>query len=88
MDKIIDVLAPLSNVDHILHDELCGLHSDVYIFLSYGYAVHVRDSVKVPEDHAEQCRLPQEHEDQLFKTYQELKEMVAQLNMFDVPAIQ
>eukprot|EP00731_Ephydatia_muelleri_P021809 Em0014g400a len=72
VDKIIDVLAPLSNVDHILHDELYGLHSDVYTFLSYGYAVHVRDGVKVPEDHAEQCHLPHEQEDQLFKTYQEL----------------
>ena len=41
VDKIIDVLAPLSDVNHILHDELHGLCSDVYTFLSYGYAVHV-----------------------------------------------
>ena len=48
VDKIIDVLAPLSDVDHILCDELHGLCSDVYTFLSYGYAVHVREGVKVP----------------------------------------
>ena len=62
VDKIIDVLAPLSDVDDILRDELHGLCSDVYTFLSYGYAVHVREGVTVPEDHAEHCRLPQEHE--------------------------
>ena len=52
------------------------------------HAEHVREGVKVPEDHAEHCCLPQEYEDQLFKTYQEMKEMVAQPNMFDIPAIQ
>ena len=30
VDKIIDVLAPLSDVDHILRDELHGLRSDKY----------------------------------------------------------
>ena len=38
VDKIIDVLAPLSDADHILRDELHGLRPNVYIFLSYGYA--------------------------------------------------
>ena len=52
------------------------------------HAEHVREGVKVPEDHAEHCCLPQEYEDQLFKTYHEMKEMVAQPNMFDIPAIQ
>ena len=71
VDNIIDVLAPFSDVDHILRDELHGLRSNVYNVLSYGYAVHVREGVKVPED-AEHCRLPQEHEDQLIKKYQEM----------------
>ena len=48
VDKIIDVLAPLSDLDHTLRDELCDLRSHVYTFLSYGYAVHAwgsRDSL-------------------------------------------
>ena len=46
VDKIIDVLAPLSDLDHTLHDELRGLCSHVYTFLSYGYAVHAREGVR------------------------------------------
>ena len=34
VDKIIDVLAPFSDLDHTLRDELCGLRTDVYTFLS------------------------------------------------------
>eukprot|EP00731_Ephydatia_muelleri_P001679 Em0001g1679a len=35
------------DIDHTLLDELCGLCADVYSFLSYGYALHARDSVKM-----------------------------------------
>ena len=38
VDKVIDALAPLYDVDHTLRNELCGLRSDAYTFLSYGYA--------------------------------------------------
>ena len=55
VDKIFDVLASLSDVDHILRDELYGVRTNMYTFLSYGYAMHVREGVKVPEDHAEHC---------------------------------
>eukprot|EP00731_Ephydatia_muelleri_P016950 Em0010g48a len=44
-NKVIDVLAPLSDVDHILRNELCDLRSDAYTFLSYGYAVHELNSL-------------------------------------------
>ncbi|KAL5502803.1 hypothetical protein EMCRGX_G009632 [Ephydatia muelleri] len=46
VDKVIDALAPQSDVDHTLHDELHGLHADVYTFLRYGYAVHTREGIK------------------------------------------
>ena len=36
VDKLIDILAPLSDVDHTLRNELRGLCTDVYTFLSYG----------------------------------------------------
>ena len=35
IDKVIDVLAPLSDVDRTLWVELLGLHSGVFTFLSY-----------------------------------------------------
>ena len=35
VDKIIDVIAPLSDLDHTLHDELCGLRSYVYMFPTF-----------------------------------------------------
>eukprot|EP00731_Ephydatia_muelleri_P038484 Em0778g1a len=50
VDKLIDVLAPPSDVDHTLRDELRGLRTDVYTFLSYGYALHAREGVKASED--------------------------------------
>ena len=62
-DKVIDVLAPLhSDVNHTLRNELRGLHSDTYTFLSYGYAVHVRKGVKGSEETGVHSNQPQEHE--------------------------
>ncbi|KAL5496895.1 hypothetical protein EMCRGX_G013267 [Ephydatia muelleri] len=43
VDKVIDALAPPSDIDQTLRNELCGLHKDVYTFLSYGYALHARE---------------------------------------------
>ena len=87
VDKIIDVLAPLSDLDHTLRDELCGLCSRVYTFLSYGYAVHAREGVRVAEDREEHSHLPQEHEDQQFKAYQELEKLLSDPDMNDVPYV-
>ena len=81
MDKIIDVLAPFSDLDHTLPDELSGFHTDVYTFLSYRYAVHVREGVKASDNCAGHCRIPQVHEDQLFNAYLELEKLVAQSDM-------
>eukprot|EP00731_Ephydatia_muelleri_P017318 Em0010g416a len=80
MDKVIDLLAPLSDLDHTLRDELRLLRTDVYTFLSYGYAVHVKEGVKASDEHAGHCHIhvPQVHENQLFNAYQELEKLAAQ----------
>ena len=81
MDKLIDALAPQSDVDHTLQDDLRGLRADVYTFLNYGYALHAREGVKASEDTDDQCEdfyQPQEHEAQQFRAYQELDELVSQ----------
>ena len=88
VDKIIDVIAPLSDLDHTLRDELCGLRSHVYTFLSYGYAAHAREGVRVAEDREEHSHLPQEHEAQQFKAYKELEKLLSDPDMYDVPATQ
>ena len=88
VDKIIDVIAPLSDLDHTLRDELCGLRSHVYTFLSYGYAVHAREGVRVAEDREEHSHLPQEHEAQQFKAYKELEKLLSDPDMYNVPATQ
>ncbi|KAL5517271.1 hypothetical protein EMCRGX_G002784 [Ephydatia muelleri] len=85
VDKLIDVLAPPSDVDHTLRDELRGLRTDVYTFLSYGYALHAREGVKASEDTEDQgdySHQPQEHE------CQELEELVLQPDKLDDPGIQ
>ena len=91
VDKVIDTLAPLSDVDHTLRDELRGLSTDVYTFLSYGYALHAREGVKASEDTDGECdnsHQPQEHEVQQFRAYQELEELVSQPDKLDEPGIQ
>ena len=91
VDKVIDALAPQSDVDHTLRDELRGLRADVYTFLSYGYALHAREGVKASgniEDQSEDIHQPQEHEAQQFRAYQELDEKVSQPEKVDEPAVQ
>eukprot|EP00731_Ephydatia_muelleri_P017289 Em0010g387a len=90
MDKVIDLLAPLSDLDHTLRDELRLLRTDVYTFLSYGYAVHVKEGVKASDEHAGHCHIhvPQVHENQLFNAYQELEKLAAQSDRFDEAAFQ
>ena len=55
VDKVIDVLAPESDVGHTLHDELHGLRVDVYTFLSYGYVLHIREGIKASESTKDLC---------------------------------
>ena len=90
MDKVIDLLAPLSDLDHTLRDELHLLRTDVYTFLSYGYAVNVKEGVKASDEHAGHCHIhvPQVHENQLFNAYQELEKLASQSDRFDEAAFQ
>eukprot|EP00731_Ephydatia_muelleri_P002645 Em0001g2645a len=88
VDKVIDALAPPSDIDQTLRNELCGLRKDVYTFLSYGYALHAREGVKSSEIHDNMEHQSQEHEALQFKAYQELEELVSQPEDLDQPAIQ
>ncbi|KAL5502924.1 hypothetical protein EMCRGX_G009782 [Ephydatia muelleri] len=88
IDKVIDVLAPLSDVDHTLQVELLGLHSGVFTFLSYGFAVHVRSGVKASEVTVVQSHKPQEHEAHQFTEYKKLRELLSQPDLFNEPATQ
>ena len=86
IDKVIDVLAPLSDIDHTLRDELLCLRSDVFTFLSYGFAVHVKSGVQAYDDTVVQSREPQEHEAHQFAEYEKLGELLSQPDLFDEPA--
>ena len=88
IDKVIDVLAPLSDIDHTLRDELLCLRSDVFAFLSYGFAVHVKSGVQASNDTVVQSREPQEHEAHQFAEYKKLGELLSQPDLFDEPATQ
>ena len=77
VDKIIDVIPPLSDLDHTLRDELRGLRSHVYTFLSYGYAVHAKEGVKAMKHTEEHSYQPQKHDDQLFQVYQKVEDFVS-----------
>ena len=89
---MIGALAPQSDVDHTLRNELRGRRADVYTFLSmHGYALLAREGVKASENIEDQCEdfhQPQEHEAQQFRAYQELDELVSQPEKVDEPAIQ
>jgi hypothetical protein len=50
VDKVIDALAPQSDVDHTLRDELHGLLAVMHTFLSYSHALHAREGVKASEN--------------------------------------
>ena len=62
----------------------------MYTFLSYEYAVHVKEGVKASDVHAGHCHthVPQVHENQLFNAYQELEKLAAQSDRFDEAAFQ
>ena len=85
IDKVIDALAPLSEIDHALRNELCGLRTDVYSFLSYGYAVHAKLGVEASDDTQDHFLQPQEHDAQQFAEYEALERLVSEPNAFDEP---
>ena len=90
IDKVIDALAPLSEIDHALHNELCGLRNNVHTFLGYGYAMHVKMGVKASgatEHHSFQPQ-EQEHDAQQFAEYEALERLISEPNAFDEPATQ
>ena len=81
VDRLINILAPLSDVDNMLRDELCGLHSNAYPFLSYGYSVHAREGVAASDDTAQHSH----HEAQQFSAHHELEELASAPDLFDEP---
>ena len=88
IDKVTDVLAPLSEIDHALRNELCGLHTNVSNFISYGYAVHAKLGVKASDDTQDHFLQPHEHDAQQFAVYDALERLVSEPDAFDEPATQ
>eukprot|EP00731_Ephydatia_muelleri_P022919 Em0015g502a len=88
VDRLINILAPLSDVDHTLRDELHGLRTNAYDFLSYGYSLHAREGVAASDGTEANSHQPQEHEVKQFRAYQELEEMASAPDLFDDPDTQ
>ena len=87
VDKVIDVLVPLSEMDHTLREKLYSLRSDTYTFLNYCYAVHIREAVEALNETV--CHfLPQEHDAKQFDGYQQLNELLRHPDSLDDPATQ
>ena len=87
VDKVIDVLVPLSEVDHTLREKLYSLRSDTYTFLNYCYAVHIREAVEAFNETVSHLP-PQEHDGQQFSAYQQLNELLRHPDSLDEPATQ
>ena len=69
IDRVFDVIAPLSDIDHTLCNKLCHLHSEMFTFLSYGFAVQVRKGVEASSEvTAEHFHQPQDQEAELLQT--------------------
>ena len=49
IDRVIDIIIPLPDIDHTLRNELRHLCSAVFTFLSYGYMAHARKGVTSEE---------------------------------------
>ena len=89
IDRIIDVITQLSDIDHTLRNELCQLRSSVFTFLSYGYAVHSRKGVKASsEEIAKHTHQVQDHEAELLTLYTKVKELASQPDLFHKPNTQ
>ena len=87
VDKVINVLVPLSEVDHTLREKLYSLSSDTYTFLNYCYAVHIREAVEAFNETVSHLP-PQEHDGQQFSAYHQLNELLRHPDSLDEPATQ
>eukprot|EP00731_Ephydatia_muelleri_P000275 Em0001g275a len=89
IDRIIDVITPLSDIHHTLCNELRQLRSSVFTFLSYGYAAHARKGVKASsEEIAQHTHQVQDHEAKQLTLYTKVEELASQPNLFDEPNTQ
>ena len=88
VDRLINILPPLSDVDHTLRDELHGLRTNAYNFLRYGYTLHAREGVAASDGTEAHSHQPQEHEVKQFRAYQELEEMASAPDVFYDPDTQ
>ena len=89
IDRIIDVITPLSDIDHTLRNDLRHLRSSVFTFLSYGYAVHARKGVKASsEEIAQHTHQVQDHEAEQLILYTKVEELASQPDLFDEPNTQ
>ena len=84
------MLAPLTDVDHLLRDTYYSLLSDAYTFLNYCNGVHVREGVEAFDDELVYLPMhhPQEHDVQQFRAYQKLNELVQYSDRFVESSIQ
>ena len=89
IDRIIDVITPLSDIDHTLRNDLRQLRSSVFTFLSYGYAAHARKGVKASsEEIAQHTHQVQDHEAEQLILYTKVEELASQPDLFDEPNTQ
>ena len=86
IDRIIDVITPLSDIDHTLSNDLHQLRSSVFTFLSYGYAVHARKASS--EEIAQHTHQVQDHEAEQLTLYTKVEELASQPDRFDEPNTQ
>ena len=77
IDRVIDIIAPLSDINHTLPNELCHLRS--VAVLSYGYAVHARMGVEISsEETAEHHCQPQDCEAEQLRLYGKPEDLLSQ----------
>ena len=63
IDRVIDVFAPLSDIDHTLRNELHHLRSEVFTFLSYGQCSACKEGVEASSEvTSEHFHQPQDHD--------------------------
>ena len=63
IDRVIDVFAPLSDIDHTLRNELHHLCSEVFTFLSYGQCSACKEGVEASSEvTSEHFHQPQDHD--------------------------
>ena len=72
-----------------MRNELHHLRSEVFTFLSYGYAVHARKGVEASSEvTTEHIHQPQDHEVERLRLYRKLEDLLSQPDLFDESATQ